>query len=57
MRVEGIRDLDAETLKANGMEGLFPINKGDVQEMRQYIHYHLEDGKFVSVGCAIIPND
>ncbi len=57
VRVEGIRDLDAETLKANDMEGLFPINKGDVQEMRQYIHYHLEDGKFVSVGCAIIPND
>lgn len=53
VRVEGIRDLNAETLAANGYPGLFPINKGDVQEMRQYIHYHLIDGKIASVGCAI----
>jgi hypothetical protein len=24
-----------------------------VQEMRQYIHYHLKDGKIESVGCAL----
>lgn len=53
VRVEGIKDLDKQTLEANGYGGLFPINKGDVQEMQQYIHYHLKDGKILSVGCAI----
>ena len=53
VRIEGIQDLDAQTLEAKGFGGLFPIAKGQVQEMRQYIHYQLQDGKFVSVGCAI----
>lgn len=54
IRVEGLRDLDAETLKANGLDQFFPIAKGEVQEMRQYIHYHLANGKFTSVGCALV---
>jgi hypothetical protein len=54
IRVEGIKDLDKETLDANGMEEFFPIKKGEVQEMRQYIHYHLHNGKIKSVGCAIV---
>jgi len=53
IRVEGLRDLTADILKAEGLEQFFPIAKGEVQEMRQYIHYHLADGKFTSVGCAI----
>ncbi len=55
IRVEAYRDLTREDLEANGMEQFFPIAKGDVQEMRQYIHYHLEGGKIASVGCAIVP--
>ena len=55
IRIEGIEDLTREVLDANGMEQFFPIAKGDVQEMRQYIHYHLKDGKIASVGCAIVP--
>ena len=54
VRVEGIRDLDAATLAAHGMAELQPIRAGDVQEMRQYIHYHVRDGKFTGVGCAIV---
>ena len=56
VRVEGIADLTRETLDARGLEQLFPIAKGKVQEMRQYIHYHLRDGKIESVGCAIVPS-
>ena len=41
-------------LDANGMEQFFPVAKGEVQEMRQYIHYHLKDGKIASVGCALV---
>lgn len=55
IRVEAIRDLDAETLAARGLDQFFPIKQGEAQEMRQYIHYHVEGGKFTAVGCAIIP--
>ncbi|WP_126173916.1 nuclear transport factor 2 family protein [Altericroceibacterium xinjiangense] len=55
VRVEGIADLTPEELKARNLDEFFPIRKGEVQEMRQYIHYHLKDGKIESVGCAIVP--
>jgi hypothetical protein len=55
VRVEGIADLTPEILSERGMEQFFPIAKGEVQEMRQYIHYHLKDGKIESVGCALVP--
>ena len=55
VRVEGISDLTREMLDARGLQQFFPITKGDVQEMRQYIHYHLKDGKIESVGCALVP--
>ena len=54
VRVEGIADLTPEILAERGMEQFFPIAKGDVQEMRQYIHYHLKDGKIENVGCALV---
>lgn len=54
VRVEGIKDLTAEDLTARGLDQLFPIRTGEVQEMRQYIHYHLKNGKIESVGCAIV---
>ncbi len=55
VRIEAFKDLTREILDENGMEQFFPIAKGEVQEMRQYLHYHLENGKFASVGCAIVP--
>ena len=53
IRLEGIQDLTRETLDARGMQQFFPIAKGEVQEIRQYIHYHLRDSKIESVGCAL----
>jgi hypothetical protein len=53
IRIEGIEDLTREILDANGMQQFFPVRAGEVQEMRQYIHYHLKDGKIASVGCAL----
>jgi hypothetical protein len=55
VRIEATGDLTREILDANGMEQFFPIAQGEVQEMRQYIHYHLKHGKIVSVGCALVP--
>lgn len=54
VRVEAKADLTREMLDARGLDQFFPISKGEVQEMRQYIHYHLEDGRIKSVGCAIV---
>jgi hypothetical protein len=54
VRIEGIEDLTRETLDAKGMDQFFPIRAGEVQEMRQYIHYHLKEGKIESVGCALV---
>ena len=53
IRLEGIADLTREVLDAQGMQQFFPIRAGEVQEMRQYIHYHLRNGKIESVGCAL----
>ena len=54
VRVEATDDLTRETLHAQGLQQFHPIAKGEVQEMRQYIHYHLRDGKITSVGCAMV---
>lgn len=55
IRVEATRDLTVEALREQGLDQFMPIKKGEVQEMRQYIHYHVAGGRFTSVGCAIIP--
>ncbi|MFB0612737.1 nuclear transport factor 2 family protein [Aurantiacibacter poecillastricola] len=54
IRVEAFKDLTREELDARGLEQFFPIVAGEVQEMRQYIHYHMRGGKIASVGCAIV---
>ena len=54
VRIEATGDLTREVLDARGMGQFFPIAKGEVQEMRQYIHYHLNNGKIESVGCALV---
>jgi len=55
VRIEGLRDLDAQTLAEHGCGQFHPIKAGDVIEMKQYIHYHLDErGKITSVGCAIV---
>ena len=54
VRIEATSDLTREELDAHGMQQFFPIRAGEVQEMRQYIHYHLKDGKIESVGCALV---
>lgn len=53
VRLEAFRDLDAETLAANGYGGLFPIRAGDVQNLRQFLLYHLVGGRIERVECAM----
>jgi hypothetical protein len=53
VRVEGIRDLDATTLAARGLHEFFPIEAGEVQDMRQFIFYTIHEGKIAKVECAL----
>jgi len=55
IRIEARRDLSAEALSDEGLDQFFPIRAGEVQELRQSIHYHVSDGRFTGVQCAIIP--
>lgn len=52
--IEAFRDLDVETLAANGCGGLFPIKAGEVQTMRQFIFYTITDGLISKVECALV---
>lgn len=56
VRLEASRDLDRETLSANGYGQLFPIKAGEVQELRQFIFYSLAGGKIIKTECALAPN-
>lgn len=53
VRLEGIRDLTPEILAAQGYDRLVSMPAGVIVELPQFIHYHLEHGKFVSARCAI----
>jgi hypothetical protein len=55
VRLEAFRDLDKETLTANGYGQLFPIKAGEVQELRQFIFYTIAAGKIVKTECALAP--
>lgn len=55
VRIEARRDLTAEALAEHGASGLFPMRAGDVLEMRQFVHYTMQDGLIVSVECAMLP--
>lgn len=53
VRVTGLKDLTKEAGAANGISIEYPIAKGDVIEVPQFIHYHLKDGKIVKALCAL----
>jgi SnoaL-like domain len=54
VRIEAYRDLDAETLAANGCAAFLPVKAGEVQELRQFIFYTIADGKIAKVECALV---
>jgi hypothetical protein len=53
VRIAAYRDLDAETLAANGCAGFFPIKADEVQEIRQFLFYTTKDGKIEKVEAAM----
>jgi hypothetical protein len=53
VRIEGIRDLTPEILAASDYPGFMPLKVGQVIEIPQFIHYHIENRKFTKVVCKI----
>lgn len=54
VRIVAFRDLDADTLAANGCAQFRPIRAGEVQELRQFIFYTLRDRRIARVECAML---
>ncbi|TAI64742.1 hypothetical protein CWO89_17275 [Bradyrhizobium sp. Leo170] len=53
VRIEAKRDLTPETIAASDFPSLKPIKQGMTIDLPQFIHYHLEDGKFVLANCIM----
>lgn len=55
VRLEAIQDLTAERLASQGYPGLVPLSAGEIVALDQFIHYHMENGKFAVAVCLINP--
>ena len=56
VRIEGLQELDTLKLREQGLNLFHPIKAGEVQLMRNFAHYHLnEDGRIESGSCFAAP--
>lgn len=55
VRVQGLRDLKAQRLREQGLYRFHPIDAGEFQVMRHFIHYRLRDGRIESGSCVPAP--
>jgi hypothetical protein len=51
VQIEGIKELTPEAVAASGYPKLKPLKVGEKAIIPQFIHYHIENGKFVKVEC------
>jgi hypothetical protein len=54
VRLKARRDLTAEMLAAKGLDRLVALRSGETVEMRQFIHYHIANGRFSHAECAVV---
>ncbi|HSW18633.1 MAG TPA: nuclear transport factor 2 family protein [Ramlibacter sp.] len=54
VRLEFVEDLTPEALRQAGFDRLVGLPKGAVVELPQFIHYHVEGGKFTRALCAVL---
>jgi hypothetical protein len=52
VKIEGVKELTAEAVAASDWPKLKPLKVGQAALIPQFIHYHLEKGKFKKVVCA-----
>lgn len=53
VRLEATHDLTAEMLASQGYPGLVPLSAGEIIALEQFIHYHMEDGRFALASCLV----
>lgn len=53
VRITAKQTITAEDLERENINGIMPINEGDVVDIPQFIHYHLEHGKFKKGVCLV----
>ncbi|HWJ69594.1 MAG TPA: nuclear transport factor 2 family protein [Sphingobium sp.] len=53
VRLEGKKRLTPEAIENHGYASILPLEKGQVIEIPQFIHYHLDGGEFSTALCAI----
>jgi hypothetical protein len=52
VQIQGVKELSPEAVAASDYPKLKPLTVGQTAVIPQFIHYHLEKGKFVKVVCA-----
>ncbi|MBN1907567.1 MAG: nuclear transport factor 2 family protein [Deltaproteobacteria bacterium] len=52
VQIEGVKELTPEAVAASDWPKLTPLKVGQKALIPQFIHYHLEKGKFKKVVCA-----
>jgi hypothetical protein len=52
VQIQGVKELSPEAVAASDYPKLKPLTVGQTALIPQFIHYHLEKGKFVKVVCA-----
>lgn len=52
VKIEGVKELTPEAVAASDWPKLKPLKVGQAALIPQFIHYHLEKGKFKKVVCA-----
>ena len=52
VQIQGVKELTPEAVAASDYPKLTPLTVGQTAMIPQFIHYHLEKGKFVKVVCA-----
>jgi len=50
--IQGVKELSPEAVAASDYPKLTPLTVGQSAVIPQFIHYHLENGKFTKVVCA-----
>ena len=55
VRIQGVASLDPQSLREQGMYQFHPIDPGECQVLRHFIHYRLRDGKIESGSCVNAP--
>lgn len=52
VKLKGIKELTPEILASKGLDRIIGLKPGQEHTIPQFIHYHLENGKFVKALCA-----